>query len=342
MRPTPLDKHPKCLDNANHEHWIFGPGAVGAMFIANLSKKNMGKTVLFGNQSSSCKAFEVMRANEKIQFNSPVIGKLTDSTPQFSDEPVSEVTCYFTVHTPALTKAIETSFEFLNVKRPGSVNFIICSNGILTSELISKMSSFSVCPFSCYRALLYFGASRMQKNNQQIVRHIGGNRIVYGQICAAAQAQQNDFQPNEVLDWFSWQKTENIQSIEREKFLMNVLLAFSIGPRLLSNENVFAIVSPNEYELWLQNYIALVRPILLNLAEFDSRFRQLVSDTAKNINSYSLKWHAGDSEIIDALLADFQYQINISNAPLAASFLKEKINTQLKTFGWPQNARWLA
>lgn len=342
MRPTPFDNQLISMDNVDREHWIFGPGAIGALFAANIVRKTSAKKVLYGRQASSRVNFEVEHSGEKVELGISVSGKTPEVEDVRSQTPSVDVTCYFTVHTSDLASAVETSFEFLRRKHPRSVQFVVCSNGILRHDLISKMFEFTFCPATCYRALLYFGASRLEQNNRQIVRHSGGNRIVYGQLSLPPQTLVDEFQPNEFLDWFSWQKTEHIQNVEREKFLMNALLAFYIGPQLLGNENVFSMFSQSEYELWIQHYGALIAPIAFTPSEFDTSFRQLIADTSKNINSYSVKWHAGELAAVDSLLSDFQYQIDNSQSAPAASFMKERINIKLRNFNWPQNARWLS
>lgn len=208
------------------------------------------------------------------------------------------------------------------------VEFVFCNNGLLSSNILNKIS-IDCADFSYLRAIFLVGAERRKAETGCEVDWNGGDLVYWGSLsevsannCArqsswlsevAGHTQCSGTSVKEsFIGFLKWREDPQIMQTERAKFFTNFMLAAIIGPTIEKNGRILEITSENfrkiqadQFGLLWSRHGVTSRFILENLDA-------TVSATSGNHNSLSLQGVRGGKNTMNYFIQTLENEIKES------------------------------
>lgn len=177
----------------------------------------------------------------------------------------------------------------------------ICSNGCLSDEVMSRLFEIQGPLVSLNRALFLTGfeSDWDPETGHMMVRHTGGSDVLWGDIGSIRSPEPHrergsDCKPGLAAP-FQLRRVDGIQTVEMQKFFVNMVLGWVVGPHELTNGSLLQSRSAVDLEKLAEAFTSLF-PIAGSAEAILDLLMQTVLNTAHNVNSVSRAWHRGKPE----------------------------------------------
>lgn len=177
----------------------------------------------------------------------------------------------------------------------------VCSNGCLSAEVLHRLFKIQGPKVSLNRALFLtgFASDWEPKFRHMSVRYTGGSDVLWGEIGnntsqKFTRNQKSAGKPG-LARPFELQRVADIQAIEMQKFFVNMVLGWVVGPTELPN----GFLLQNQKDIGLEKLATSFTHLFPAAGSARALLELLVrtaKDTAHNVNSVSRAWHRGKPE----------------------------------------------
>jgi hypothetical protein len=201
------------------------------------------------------------------------------------------------------------------------VHFVFCNNGLLSSEVLKKVSENSE-QISFLRAIFFVGAVRQFEAGACTVQWNGGDLVRWGFV-------QKDLYTNiktpgystspwlqatkgacSMLGFLRWNFEENTSKLEREKFFTNFMLAAFIGPRREINKTLLTQTTVSERAQIARTFENLWTHSGVTAETLIQNLTTTVELTSENVNSLSLQGAQGETSTMCYFLKTLEDDIS--------------------------------
>jgi ketopantoate reductase len=174
----------------------------------------------------------------------------------------------------------------------------ICSNGLVLDESLGQLLELRAEGCSVYRALFLTGfeSDWYPNSGRLLVRHTGGQDVMWGDL--GGQAVETLTQPLGGVSSpglaapFRLQQVEAIRSLEIQKFFVNLVLGWVIGPYGKPNGSILGAGEKQGLSV-LAAAFARLFPAGGAAGDLMALLERTARDTAQNVNSVSRAWSCG-------------------------------------------------